>query len=415
MVEGLSLGGMSRREAGLARELAMGAERNRGFVDFVLEGLAHRELPGDPLVRCALRMGAYQLLFLSRVPAHAAVHETVSLVPRMKPLVNALLRRLACQTENRAADPGLPNREVALDRERTLVLAGRDLPDIQNDWAGHMAVRHSLPGFLVSRWAAQLGEKQAGEVCSAASRRPGLHLRVNGRKGTVCELEERLAAEGVQTVAADHPQMLRWEGGQPPFGGRAFTEGWFVAQDPTAFRAAEVAEAAPGETVIDLCAAPGTKAAFLAEVVAPDGEVLAYDPVAGRRKRIQENAVRLGLVGILRVVEDRGSLHPAPRVLVDVPCSNTGVLARRVEVRRRIEPGTFAKLAASQAVLIREAMDLVLPGGRLVYSTCSLEPEENNQVVSAALQPGWQLLREQLTLPDPPLRDGGYFAILSRT
>ncbi len=411
----MALGGMGRREVGLARELAAGVERNRGFLDFLLSGLARRELPRDPLILCALRLGAYQIVFLSRIPSRAAVHETVALVPRMKPLVNALLRRLAGQVKDRCPDPRLPRREVSLDEGRALVLVGDGLPEPNGDWVGHLAMRHSLPPFLVSRWREHLGEERAAKVCIAASCRPALHLRVNRRMGSRSELQELLASEGVQTEVVEHPSMLRWKAGPPPFGGRAFAEGWFVAQDPTAVRAVEAVQAESGETIIDLCAAPGTKATYLAEAVAPDGKVLAYDPVPSRRQRIQENADRLGLAGLLQVVEDPDALYPAPRVLVDVPCSNTGVLARRVEVRRRIEPTIFAELAATQGELIRRGMDLVLPGGRLVYSSCSLEPEENGSVVQGALGPGWQLLQEELTLPDPPRWDGGYFAVLSRS
>lgn len=400
---------MSSREAGLARELAMGVERNRSFLDFVLTGLAHRGMPRDPMVRCALRVGCYQLLFLSRVPAHAAVHETVELVPRLKPLANALLRRLSGMVVERRANPELPTTEVALDGDRTLLLSEPGLPA---DPVERAALRHSLPSFLVRRWKDQFGDHRAGRICAASSSRPSLHLRVNRVKGSVAELEAVLAAEGVKTIAADHPDMLRWEGGPPPFSGRAFREGWFVVQDPTALRAAEAVAAEPGDTVVDLCAAPGTKAAFLAEAVTPGGRVLAYDPAPSRRQRIRENVERLGLHGTLEVVEDPRDLIPVSRVLVDVPCSNTGVLARRVEVRRRIDPQLFSDLAAVQSGLLKQGMHLLRPGGQLVYSTCSIEPEENAQVVQAALGPAWQLAEELLTLPDPPHRDGGYFAVL---
>jgi 16S rRNA (cytosine967-C5)-methyltransferase len=407
--EALSLEGLSSRDAGLARELATGVERNRAFLDFALSGLAHRGLPRDPFVLCALRVGAYQLLLLSRVPAHAAVHETVELVPRLKPLVNALLRRLARQVEDRVANPDRSGTEVALDAGRTLVLGGPGLPE---DPVERLALRHSLPPFLVGRWRERFGPDRAAQVCAASSRRPSLHLRVNRSKGSVAELQEVLAAEGVQTVAGDHPSMLRWEGGPPPFSGSAFAEGWFVVQDPTALQAAEAIAAEPGDTVIDLCAAPGTKATFLAEQVCPGGRVLAYDPSASRRERIQENVERLGLSETLEVVVGPGELTPANRVLVDVPCSNTGVLARRVEVRRRIDPGLFGDLAAVQSGLLKQGMELVRPGGLLVYSTCSIESEENGDVVQAALRDGWELVREKLTLPAPPERDGGYHAVL---
>ena len=192
-----------------------------------------------------------------------------------------------------------------------------------------------------------LGRMRAGAVCAACSSRPALHLRVNRDKGTREELQELLAAEGVESSPADHPLMLRWDGGAPPFGARPFAEGWFVVQDPTALRAAEAVGALPGETVIDLCAAPGTKATFLAQAVSTSGSVRAYDVSPNRRQRIRENVDRLGLQEILEVVEDPEKLVAATRVLVDVPCSNTGVLGARPEARWRFGRFLFEVLSVS--------------------------------------------------------------------
>jgi 16S rRNA (cytosine967-C5)-methyltransferase len=210
--------------------------------------------------------------------------------------------------------------------------------------------------------------------------------------------------------------FVRWTGGSSPFATGAYRDGWFVVQDPTAVRAAEAVEARAGQTIVDLCAAPGTKSTLLAEQARPRGVVLAWDPDERRRRRIGENMRRLRLHDVLRVVEDESTLPTgtADAVLADVPCSNTGVLGRRVEARRRLREDSFATLAALQQQILRRALGCARPGGRVVYSTCSIEREENADVVRAVLGDGVHLVREELTLPVAGRCDGGYFAVLQR-
>jgi 16S rRNA (cytosine967-C5)-methyltransferase len=404
-----ALGAADRR---LARELAFGVERQRALLDAVLEALAERGLPRDPLLRVALRLGAYQLLFLSRVPPHAAVHETVALVPRGRAFVNALLRALAAGVRIGAADPARPRREIELPDGRALVLDVDALPDprARSAW---LAVRYSVPEFLARRWLERHGDEQAERIAAAASRTPAVWLRARRAIGAAA-LQEELAAAGVHTERGAHPLLLRWSGGGSPFSTAAFVAGRFVAQDPTALAAVEALDAQPGETVLDLCAAPGTKATALAELVAPAGRVFAWDAIAARRARIRENAHRLRLADVLCVVDDLAGVPAVDAVLVDAPCSNTGVLARRVEVRRRVTGAAIEALAAAQRELLREALARVRPGGRVLYSTCSIEPEENEAVVGAALGAAARLVAEHLTLPDPPDHDGGFWARLER-
>jgi 16S rRNA (cytosine967-C5)-methyltransferase len=380
----------------------------------VLAGIAHRGLPDDPLLCSVLRLGAYQLLFL-RVPARAAVHETVALATaHRRGFANALMRKLAGMVVARAPDPLLPRTEVPLHPDRTLVLPEPGLPP-EGGTPDPLAVRHSLPDFLVARWRAQHGDAAAAQIALAASAVPVLFLRACANAGDGAALQARLSAEGVQCEATDHPLLLRWTGGAVPFHTGAFAEGWFVVQDPTAVAAAEAVAAAPGMTVVDLCAAPGTKTALLAERVRPDGVVLAWDVDPVRRQRIAENAARLQLGASIRVLDD-AELRPgvASAVLADVPCSNTGVLSKRVEVRRRLEPGTFAELAQAQRVILERALEVCRPGGTVVYSTCSIEPEENEQVVAAVVPGRALVVRQQLTLPVAAMRDGGWFAVLQR-
>ncbi len=402
------------REMALCRQLTLGAERNGRFCDFVLGLLASRGLPDDPLLRAALRLGAYQLLFL-RVPARAAVHETVALcTAHRRGFVNAVLRRLAGMVRDGEPDPAAPRTSVALGAGRVVELPAPGLP--AGPEPDPLAVRHSLPDFVVSRWRLRHGEAAARQVAEASSAEPVMFLRAAAARGDGAVLAERLRSEDVITEATAHPAMLRWVDGAVPVRTRAFAEGWFVVQDPTAVRAAEAVAAAPGATVLDLCAAPGTKTTLLAEQVGPGGRVLAWDADPRRRARIGENAARLGLQDRIVVLEAESELREgmADAVLADVPCSNTGVLARRVEVRRRLQPGSFAELRAVQREILARAIGLCRRGGRVVYSTCSIEPEEC-QAVAENVEPALaRLVRQEVTLPQAGVGDGGYVAVFER-
>jgi 16S rRNA (cytosine967-C5)-methyltransferase len=407
----LDLAPLEPREMAFAYELAHGVLRNERMLDFALATCAHRGLPEDPLLRSALRLGAHQLLFVAGMPPHAAVHATVALVRHNQGFANAVLRRLANMVEARAADAGKPLLEIALSPSRTLVLPPPGLPA---DPAAALAIRHSLPDFLVQRWQARLSAADLQAVCAASNATPDVFLRAANRCPDAASLVARLDLEGVRCEPTEHPRLARWVAGGSPFATKAFAEGLFLAQDLTAVRAAELVPVQPGMTVVDLCAAPGTKTTLLAERVRPGGLVFAYDRDPVRSRRITENSQRLGLLEWIRVVTAVAQLPSADVVLVDAPCSNTGVLARRVEVRRRISPESFAELAPVQRELLQQAGQLVRPGGTVAYSTCSIEPEENGELVRAALPTGFTITAEVTTLPRVGRGDGGYVALLVR-
>ncbi|MDA0372323.1 MAG: hypothetical protein O2865_00920 [Planctomycetota bacterium] len=412
----LDLDELAPKDRGLAATIARGVVRRQGFLDHVLAGHCDRGLPDDPRMRIPLRIGAFQLLFLERVPPHAAVDESVALTgPRQRGFVNAVLRRVAASVHERPADPARPRDEVPLGDARSVRLAA-PVPDPASDPAGALALVHGLPEFLVARWIQQAGVAVARARAEAADGTPGVTFRPVRIRAA--ELAERLAADGVETVPSEHPDMLTWvQGSGSPFRSTPFAEGLFVVQDPTAFRAAEAVGAESGETILDLCAAPGTKATWLAEAVGETGRILAHDIDADRSARITENAARLRMPWIEVIDTVENLAQPVDRVLVDVPCSNTGVLARRVEVRHRLEEGAFDRLPALQLDLLLRGIDRVRPGGTVVYSTCSIEPDENEGVVAAALDARGgdvELVTESRTEPAPPQHDGGYFAVLRR-
>lgn len=402
------------REAAFAFELAHGVARRERLLDFVLAGFAHRGLPKDTALRCALRLGVYQLLFVAGMPAHAAVHETVATVRSNKGFANAMLRHVAQAIAARAIDPAAATTELALSPTRTLVLP-QPLPA---DEVARLAIVHSLPDWFAARACERHGIAGLRQIAAAASTEPGVYLRpVRGVERAALRAE--LAAAGVDTEPAAHALLAVWTGGSSPFATDAFAAGRFVVQDPTALAAAAAVPCGPGDTVVDLCAAPGTKTAWLAERVRPGGRVFAHDPDAARRERIAENVARLGLSDVVTVVAAASELPVADCVLADVPCSNTGVLGRRVEVRRRLADAAINECAALQRELLRQAIGLCRPGGAVVYSTCSIEREENDAVVDAVLAgsgtPRCEVGERQLTLPLAGEHDGGYFAVLRRS
>jgi len=400
----LEVRGMDPRERALASELAHGVLRRQRLLDHVLLGYAKRGLPKDPQQRVALRLGAYQLLFLPSIKAHAAVHETVGLVVRNnRGFANAVLRRVADSVKNRTATAD----ELTLPDDRAVKLVNA----LPSDEVARLAIVHSLPDWLAKRFAAEHGIEGLRTIAEAASVAPGIYLRAS-QGIDAATLQADLQQAEVETTTTDHPRLLRWTGGASPFATEAFEAGHFVVQDPTAMRAAEAVPCEPGDTIIDLCAAPGTKTTLLAERVQPNGKVLAHDIDPKRLARITDNATRLNLTDHIQLVPDATDLPQADCVLADVPCSNTGVLGRRVEARYRLDPATFEDLPKVQSQILTDAIRLTRPGGHIVYSTCSIDREENEAIIAA--HPTLELLTSHLTLPVANHHDGGFAATLRR-
>jgi len=403
--------GLEGRDLAFAFELAHGVVRRERLLDHILRGFAHRGLPKDPSLRIALRLGVYQLLFVPGMPTHAAVHETVELVRQNKGFANAMLRHVAGAVRDVAADPARERQQLPLARERSFELA-KPLPE---DELERLAIVHSLPDWLAQRFGEQHGIEGLRRIAAAASATPGIYLRA-GIDVPRETLRAELIGHEVEVEDCEHERLLRWSGGASPFGSLPFEIGRFVVQDPTAMAAAAAVPCGPGDTVIDLCAAPGTKTTFLAEQVRTGGKVYAFDPDEPRRARIVENVERLRLQSVVEVVRDSSSLQPAHCVLADVPCSNTGVLGRRVEVRGRLKPEVFDELPTLQREILDRAIALTRPGGHVVYSTCSIDREENDAVVAAAQQAhaDLELVESHLTLPQAGAHDGGFYAVLRR-
>jgi 16S rRNA (cytosine967-C5)-methyltransferase len=362
------------------RETFFGILRNLLRLDFLIAQL--RDGPIDDETRAILRLGLYQIFHMRTAP-HAAVNETVNLTRVARGLVNAVLRR-----------------------------ALREKPQLDEALAGaDPATRTSHPAFLLSRWNARFGEEATERLCEWNNSPADIHVRANRLKVTAGELLR--ATPGAERSPL-HPGAIRVP--HVPFSW--ITNGLCYVQDPSTLVACDLLAPQPGETVLDTCAAPGGKTSYLAELMENRGRLVACDIYESRIDRLRENLARLGVENCEILMRDSMQagppLDPASfdRVLVDAPCSNTGVLRRRVDVRWRLTEEDFIRMPAQQLALVRRAVGMLKLGGTLVYSTCSLEPEENEAVVEQALaqNPGLRFLESRRTLPFVDSVDGAYAA-----
>jgi 16S rRNA (cytosine967-C5)-methyltransferase len=415
---------LSAPDRRLATNLAYGVLRRRGTLQALLAPLISR--PADEVESWlwdALCLGAYQLALLTQIPPHAAVHETVELavqfgMPRARGFLNGVLRACAgLVTPDRS---GMPSASaLPLEGGRYRLLARAVLPDPGSRPVEYVAAAFGLPAWLARRWYDRLGKDEVFRLGFWFAGPAPLTLRCNPLRCTREQLLEALTTAAYPAEAGSHPQAvrLREHAGVRELPG--FNEGWFTVQDESAMRVGSALAPAPGSVVLDLCAAPGGKTTHLAELMANQGSILACDVEEQRLQTVRELSARLGLniIETRRLDPTGGELPAGPfdAVLVDVPCSNTGVLGRRPEARWRLAPGDLRHLVNLQSRLLRMASERVRPGGTVVYSTCSIEPEENGEVVRRVLKelPEMELEAEETAVPGRPA-DGGYWGRLRR-
>ncbi|HZI18713.1 MAG TPA: 16S rRNA (cytosine(967)-C(5))-methyltransferase RsmB [Pyrinomonadaceae bacterium] len=385
-------GELSVEDRALCYELVLGVLRRQLWLDRLLGHLAGRDPERlDPPVRRALRLGLYQLRFLTRVPARAAVNESVNLAhaERLRaaaPLVNAVLRRAA--------------REPELDPAGSIT-----------DPSERIAVETSHPLWLVGRWAEAFGREEAAALARANNEPAPVAFRVNPARSTEEDVIGRLRAAGASVVASKlAPGAWRAEGAAAPL--RELTaEGAVYLQDEASQLVAHVLGARPGERVLDACAAPGSKTTHVAALAAGRARILAGDLHPHRLRLVLEAAARQGSEGITPAVLDAEAGLPFAdetfdRALVDAPCTGTGTLRHNPEIRWRLKPADILELGGRQRRILREAARTVRRGGRLVYSTCSVEPEENEEVIADFLA-GHTSFRQVSARPAPALLPGG--------
>jgi 16S rRNA (cytosine967-C5)-methyltransferase len=409
----------------LSRELAFGVVRREITLDVLLARLVRRSMSDlEPPLRSILHLGLYQLVFADQIPPHAAVHETVELAKtagrlRWAGFVNGVLRAATrlC-TDQFSAESSREAVPVGTGRFR--LLSEPVFPEPDADFLGYFRNAYGYPEWLARRWTQRWPPIVLHRIGQWQRSPAPVFVRVNVLRTTRDDLLKQFLDAGLDASPAESPEAIRVSSGGRIEGWPGFDAGLFSVQDLSAMHAARRLAPQPGERILDLCAAPGGKACHLAELMGDVGEILAVDVVPSRLDRIVDNVRRLGTTTVhaLLAAEDGHDLPRGPfdRVLADVPCSNTGVLGRRPEVLHHLTPNLITELSRLQLELLHRAAQRVRPGGRVLYSTCSIEAEEDEQVVQTFLdqRPQFRLVEASLLLPGDPA-DGGYQALLERT
>ncbi len=372
-----------------ALELFYGVLRNLLLLDFWIGCLRASRI--DANLRDLLRLGLYQLLFL-KTAEHAAVYETVELAPkRQRAVINGVLRAAARQQ----------------DELRT---RGKAQP---------LFVRTSHPQFLIARWQQHFGAKAAKELCRWNNAPPPIYGRINRLK---IDRDDFLRKYPESPALVHKPEFVEFHAWPTD----ALNLGRCYIQDPSTVIACELLDPQPGEKILDACAAPGGKTGYIAQLMKNRGVIVACDRDPERLRVLEFNATQLGIQIIRsfrldwtqgRIPKEIASIGPFDRILLDAPCTNTGVMRRRVDVRWRLLPKDFLRMPKQQFEIARAAIRLLKPGGVFVYSTCSLEPEENEELIGRLLNefPGVRPAREESCLPFRDHFDGAFAARLTDT
>lgn len=369
----------SQRDNAFILELVNGVLRNRAYIDYALDTFSERPIEKtDAWTRNVLRLGAYQILFLDRVPVSAAVDTSVEIAKRRgrkSGYVNGLLRSLARNKKDIR-------------------------PPSQEDIVKYLSIFYSHPEWLVRRWHERYGRERTELLLASANSPSPLTVRANllrtSREGLRSSLEAdgaivretSFSPSGIEIISSPGLRNLS-----------AYEKGWFVVQDEAAQLVSMILGPKPGETVLDACAAPGGKTTHIAELMNNTGSVIALEADAERAVRIDENSERLGITIIQTVIGDAADYKGGPfdRILIDAPCSGLGVLRRHPDGRWTKEEGTVLEHQVLQKKVLDNCSGLLKPGGVLVYSTCTTEPEENEEVIEEFLKDRSEIFR----LDDP--------------
>jgi 16S rRNA (cytosine967-C5)-methyltransferase len=405
-------------------QLVFGVLRRKGTLDALLKPFIKIPLHAiQPRVWDILHLGAFQLTLLSHVPPHAAVNETVEMAgyigsPKATGFVNGVLRRIAELVTDRYSTAPAANAVPFDEGSRYRLLTRAVLPDPVAAPDGYLAAGFSLPKWLVDRWLGRHGFEECIRLGFWFNAPPPLWIRVNKLHTDRETYRLRLAAKLIDVEPGEHPQSLHFPEHHPIRDLPGYEEGDFAVQDHSSMLVASALAPQPGMHILDLCAAPGGKTSHLAELMDNRGRVTACDIDPKRLDTVISLCKRLDLKGIQPVVIPENGDPPAgpfDGALVDVPCSNTGVLGRRPEVRWRLKPNEFEYLVRLQMRLLLQAIDRVKVGGAIVYSTCSVEPEENEQLVAGVCKvlKKVKLEAEHHAMPGRP-SDGGYWARLRK-
>jgi 16S rRNA (cytosine967-C5)-methyltransferase len=408
-----------------ATDLVLGTIRNRTAIDTVITAFSGRAV--DRISRRLLnilRVGVCELVYSPETAQYSIVNEAVenakTLAGRKQVgFVNAVLRQITRHISERAADLSKsdPGRTLCRSVETGCEFDRDFLPDPESSPADYLSIVFSLPEWLISDWLGELGMESTRRICFASNRRPSIYLRANSLKTTVQELAQMLRAGDIETDIVPNDSMIRVRSPRMITELPGFADGLFIVQDITASRVVRMLNPRPDWRILDLCSAPGVKATQLAELTSDSAAITATDIDAQRLEKVKENAARLDIRSIKAVPCDEVQNLKFDCIVLDVPCSNTGVLARRVEARHRLTADAIKKFVKIQSELLNTAVSMLRPNGIICYSTCSIQKEENNNLIKHFLtdNSGFVLDTETLTLPSAQDFDcdGGYYAILT--
>ncbi|MFN8361234.1 MAG: 16S rRNA (cytosine(967)-C(5))-methyltransferase RsmB [Candidatus Kapaibacterium sp.] len=355
---------LTPQDKALLTELVNGTIRWQGKLDWILTGFYHGEFDKclTP-IKNAMRIALYQIMFLTKIPHSAAINESVEIIKRLKGersagIVNGVLRNVLRHID----DIRYPNTNE------------------DNLW--YYSVIYSHPRWLVKRWTDIFGDAETEKMLKTNVQRPTLTLRTNLLRATPEQIAEWLDVQQIPySISKHHPQSLQVSSLRDIASNEVFTNGWISVQDVSASMAGVLASPQEKQTVIDLCAAPGGKTFYIAELMKNTGNIIAIDKYEAKLRFITSGAERLGLRGIKAVVADARSFKhdPVDIVIADVPCSGHGTLSKKPDIKWKREASDIPKLVTLQREILSNAVTLVKEGGTLLYSTCTVEPDENFQ------------------------------------
>ena len=369
-----------------ALELTYGTVKHWNTLDWVIQGFLTRPLDKvDTLVLNALRMGTYQLLYMDRVPASATCDESVKLVKKRKHqgaagFVNGVLRSIARKYDS---------------------IEELQFPDMETNPVDHISLRYSHPAWMVDRWLCRYGVEATLAICLYNNAPPVLSVRVNTLKTTVEDFKSILCQKGIlwaEGILCPESVIIKEYGRLDK---EKSLQGLFITQSEPSMLVSRVLNPMRSESILDACSAPGSKTTHLAQLMEDQGRILAVDIHEHRLQLVKNNCARLGVTSVDTLLADAREIAKQENrqfdaVLVDAPCSGTGVLNRRPDARWRKNAEDIASMSILQQEILESVIPLVKPGGRLVYSTCSIEPEENGRVVSAVMEKHPELIGEPL-------------------
>ena len=412
------------QDRALAMEIASGVIRRRATLQALLAKCVTRERSNieDRLWRL-LEIGCYQLMFNDGVADHAAIHETVELCRWLKQnrwagFLNGVLRAVQrLRTDELSTDPAVD--AVAMPSGSFRQLAEDVFPDPATNPVEFLSAQFSLPRWMIRRWRDRFSFDELCEIGFWYLVPGPITLRVNQLKTSREEYLQQLLDSEIQAEAGQHPQAIALRERVPIVTLPGYLDGVFSVQDETAMQVGTLLDPKSGESILDLCAAPGTKTCHIAEMLNGQGTVVACDVREHRLEKVEENATRLGLGNVeTQLIQEDGQGIPAgpfDAALVDAPCSNTGVLGKRPEARWRVSESDLVEFQQLQKQLLNHAIKHVRSGGRIVYSTCSIESDENMAVVQAVCDSDESLTIEsvQEMVPGKPA-DGGFAALIRK-